>query len=150
LGDKSPFELEAGLFGDVPLQRRQGRGRVLAAQGKLAQLRARQAYMSDVIGAEVQDATSALVAAWQRDQTPQVEDDAADYYVTVGRSQHSAYEQNVGNSIRIMRSDGTLQDLSEVPEATAIASLTQRTSRPYICYPKEATALDVEVKKLST
>ena len=36
--NKTPFELEAGLFGEVPLQRRQARGKIHATNGKLAQI----------------------------------------------------------------------------------------------------------------
>jgi outer membrane protein TolC len=60
---KSPFELEAGVYGEVPLQRREARGKILAARGKLTQLTAKREFVVDKIVAEVQDALSALEAA---------------------------------------------------------------------------------------
>lgn len=62
-GDKSPFELEAGLYGEVPLQRRAARGKIRSVQGKLGQLRAKRRFVGDKITAEVRDAVSALQAA---------------------------------------------------------------------------------------
>ena len=66
IGDKSPFELEAGLFGELPLQRREAWGKIEAARGKLAQIRAKQEYVANKVTAEVQDAISALTAAADR------------------------------------------------------------------------------------
>ncbi len=60
--NKSPFELEAGLYGELPLQRRQARGKVTAAEGKLAQLRVKREFLTNKITAEVQKAVTALVA----------------------------------------------------------------------------------------
>ncbi|MBM4092877.1 MAG: TolC family protein, partial [Planctomycetes bacterium] len=60
---KNPFQLEAGVFGEVPLQRREARGKVAVARGKLAQLRAKRAFVANTITAQVQDAVSALEAA---------------------------------------------------------------------------------------
>ena len=64
--DKTPFELEAGLFGEMPLQRRAAQGEIQSAQGKLAKIAARRAFAADQIVAEVQDAYSALAAAGER------------------------------------------------------------------------------------
>ena len=60
---KNPFQLEAGVYGEVPLQRREARGKVAAARGKLAQLRAKREFVTNKIAAQVQDAVSALEAA---------------------------------------------------------------------------------------
>ncbi len=60
---KSPFTFEAGFLGEVPLQRREARGKLAAARGKLAQLRAKREFVANKIAAQVQDAVSALEAA---------------------------------------------------------------------------------------
>ncbi len=65
-GDKSPFQMEAGLLMDVPLQRREASGKIRAAQGKLAQLTAKRVFAVNKITIEVQDAMSALVTAHDR------------------------------------------------------------------------------------
>lgn len=64
--DKSPFELEAGILAEVPLQRREGAGKIEIAEAKLRQIEAKRRFMRDKIVAEVQDAVSALNLAAQR------------------------------------------------------------------------------------
>ena len=61
--DKSPFELEAGLYGEVPLQRRQARGKIRATNAKLAQIAVKREFVVNKITTAVQDAVSALLAA---------------------------------------------------------------------------------------
>jgi outer membrane protein TolC len=65
-GDKEPFELEAALYGEMPLQRREGHGKMQAAEGKLAQLTAKRQFVADKITAEVQDSYSGMQTAAQR------------------------------------------------------------------------------------
>jgi outer membrane protein TolC len=64
--DKTPFELEAGLLFDVPLQRNKAQGKIQAARGKLNQLTLKQQFTVNKIVAEVQDAQLARVAAFDR------------------------------------------------------------------------------------
>lgn len=61
--DKSEFELEAGLFLDVPLQRRKARGKMTAVEGKLGQIAAKARMTTDKITADVQAVYAALLAA---------------------------------------------------------------------------------------
>ncbi|MCA9269402.1 MAG: TolC family protein [Planctomycetales bacterium] len=65
-GDKTPFKLEAGLFGEVPLQRSEAHGKIHAVQAKLAQIDVKRGFLVDKVGAEVQDAVSAMTTAAQR------------------------------------------------------------------------------------
>ena len=65
-GDKTPFELEVGLYGEVPLQRREARGKVASAQSKLSQIDVKRQFVTNKVTALVQDAVSALTAAQQR------------------------------------------------------------------------------------
>lgn len=60
--DKSPFELEAGILLEVPLERRAARGKLLEARGKLAQIAAKRELAEQTIAAEVQSARAALAA----------------------------------------------------------------------------------------
>ena len=64
--DKSPFELEAGLFADVPLQRRKAHGKLAAIEAKLAQLQAKRQLTTDKIAVEVRNAYVALDKAYQQ------------------------------------------------------------------------------------
>jgi cobalt-zinc-cadmium efflux system outer membrane protein len=57
---------EIGVTVDVPLQRRDARGRIAAARGQLTQLLAQESYARDEITAQVQDAASELDRTFQR------------------------------------------------------------------------------------
>lgn len=64
-GDKQPFELDAGVYFSVPVQRRKAWGKIASLEGKLAQLNAKRQFMSDKISVEVQAAIIALDTAYQ-------------------------------------------------------------------------------------
>lgn len=64
--DKSPFQLEAGLVAEVPLQRRIALGKVAANEAKLRQVRVKQEFLSDKVRVQVQDAVSAVNRAVER------------------------------------------------------------------------------------
>ena len=66
LGDKTPFELEAGLYLDVPLQRRAASGQLRTAEAELAQWRAEERYAGDNIAAKTRDSILALQAMYER------------------------------------------------------------------------------------
>ncbi len=59
--DKSQFEVEAGIYFEVPVQQRKGRGKMHAVQAKMAQLGAKRRLVSDKIAAEVQAAYAGLI-----------------------------------------------------------------------------------------
>ena len=59
--DKSEFELEAGLFFEIPVERRKGRGKMQAVQGKMAQVTAKRRLVQDKISAEVQAVYAGLM-----------------------------------------------------------------------------------------
>ncbi|MEZ6057410.1 MAG: TolC family protein [Planctomycetaceae bacterium] len=61
--DKSRFEFEAGLYLDVPIQRRKAQGKITALEGKLAQLAAKRRMVADKISVDVQYAAIAIEAA---------------------------------------------------------------------------------------
>lgn len=64
--DKTPFELQLGVVAEVPVQRREGLGKIQTAQGKLTQIDSKIRFTSDKIRAEIQDAASAVNAALQQ------------------------------------------------------------------------------------
>jgi outer membrane protein TolC len=61
IDNKGPFELEAGLYGEVPLQRREACGKIEVARGKLAQLRAKREFVANKITAEALRAAEARI-----------------------------------------------------------------------------------------
>lgn len=64
--DKSPFDLEIGLFGEVPLQRREAEGKLRMIEAKLAELNQKMRMASDTITAEVQAAYAAVIAEYEQ------------------------------------------------------------------------------------
>ena len=64
--DKSPYEGEASLYFDVPMQRRKANGKITELQAKLAQLAAKRRITADKISVDVQMAHAALKSAWEQ------------------------------------------------------------------------------------
>ena len=64
--DKSQFELEAGIFFDFKLQRREAIGRSQIANAKLIQISAKRQFAQDKISAEVSAAYAIVLAAYER------------------------------------------------------------------------------------
>ena len=63
--DKSRFELEFGVQGELPIQRRKARGKIQSTNAKLAQIQQKLRWQQDKIGAELQTARNALDLASQ-------------------------------------------------------------------------------------
>ncbi|MGE0529555.1 MAG: TolC family protein, partial [Bdellovibrionales bacterium] len=55
----------AGVILDVPLQRRQAKGKILSTQASVAQINAQERFARDQISAQVQDVISALTRAYE-------------------------------------------------------------------------------------
>jgi outer membrane protein TolC len=64
--DKSPLDLEAGLYLDVPVQRRKALGKITAVEAKLQQIAAKRRMTQDKISVEVQMAYAALAASFKQ------------------------------------------------------------------------------------
>jgi len=90
IDNKGPFELEAGLYGEVPLQRREAAGKIETIRAKLAQLRAKREFVANKIVAEVQDSVSALQAAEARIDRAGTNLQLADETLRLGRVQFDA------------------------------------------------------------
>ncbi|QDU92514.1 TolC family protein [Lignipirellula cremea] len=93
--DKTPFELEAGLYGELPIQRREAQGKINAARGKLNQLTAKRQFVLDKTAAAVQDAVSALAAAAARIQRAELNVKLAKETLVLGRLQFDAGDINL-------------------------------------------------------
>ena len=68
INDKGPFVLEAGLTLEVPIQRRKGRGKLTALEGKLTQNAEKQLYSQNKITSETQSIGVELSAAYEHYQ----------------------------------------------------------------------------------
>ncbi len=64
--DKSPFQLEAGVFVNVPVQRRKALGKIAAVEGKMQQLTAKRRMTEDKIRVDVQTVYAGMRAAYER------------------------------------------------------------------------------------
>jgi outer membrane protein TolC len=87
IDNKGPLELEAGLYGEVPLQRREAKGKIETTRAKLAQIRAKREFAANKITAEVQDAVSALRAAEARTNRAGINLQLADETLDMARAQ---------------------------------------------------------------
>lgn len=88
--DKTPFEMEAGLLAEVPLQRREARGKFRAAQGKQAQLLAKREFVYNKITTGMQDAYSAILNAHDRYEQARINKRLALRSLEIGRQQFQA------------------------------------------------------------
>jgi HD superfamily phosphohydrolase len=84
------------------------------------------------------------VAAWLRENGLALDrsrhasfEEAARYYLTLGRSRHSTYRPGGGEAIGILGRGGQVRELSEVADTSALTALSERVVKPYLCYPKE-------------
>jgi len=66
--DKSPLALEAGVYVDVPMQRRKARGKIIALEAKMQQLNAKLRMTEDKIKVDVQSVYAALISAFEQVQ----------------------------------------------------------------------------------
>lgn len=64
-GDKTPYQMEAGVTFSTPIQFRKARGKLQALEGKLAQNSAKRQYVQDKIGVEVRSAIVAIDTAYR-------------------------------------------------------------------------------------
>ncbi len=66
--DKGPFNLDASVFVDVPIQRRKARGKIQSIQSKVSQLSAKRSLAQDKIVADLQSAYASLTTAYEQVQ----------------------------------------------------------------------------------
>ncbi|WP_197442223.1 TolC family protein [Thalassoglobus polymorphus] len=64
--DKGPFQLDASLFVNVPLQRRKAKGKIHQIESKVSQLNAKRRLTEDNIVADVQSAYASLTTAFEQ------------------------------------------------------------------------------------
>lgn len=93
--DKSEFELEAGVFVDVPVQRRKAHGKMQVARSKLAQISAKRQFTEDKIVAEIQSAFAALEGAFDRLERARESVRLAEYMAEVERRKFDLGESDL-------------------------------------------------------
>ncbi|MDZ4784408.1 MAG: TolC family protein [Planctomycetia bacterium] len=93
--DKSQYELEAGLFLDVPVQRRKARGKMTAVGSKLGQLAAKRRMTADKISTDVMAVYAALVAAYQQIERAHESAELADRLAEIERRKFELGESDL-------------------------------------------------------
>jgi outer membrane protein TolC len=93
--DKSPFELEASLLVDVPLQRRKAKGKLTSLDSKRAQVVGKRRLAEDKIRTDIAVAFEAVKAAYERVQRTAEARDLADYMADVERQKFRAGESDL-------------------------------------------------------
>ena len=77
LGDKTPFELEAGVVGGVPIQRSKARGKIEQSIAKIEMLQQNRRFQTDKILVELQNAQAGLFASLESIRQAQAALDAS-------------------------------------------------------------------------
>ena len=68
--------------------------------------------------------------------SPSEASELIEHYLFFSVAQHVSYEHD-NDPINVIHHDETLSELSTTTDTGAITALTQRVSKPYVCYPKE-------------
>ena len=123
--DKSPFELEAGIFVDVPLQRRTARGKLQVANAKMSQLAAKRRFVEEKVRAEVQSIDAAANAAFERIDKARESKRLAEYMAEVERRKFELGESDLLSVV--LREQYAI----EAAEAEADALLEYFTARAF-------------------
>lgn len=101
----------------------------------------RVTFLSEPPSEEQLQRWRAQVARWLRTKglagNTESAREAAHYYLMLGRSRHSAYHRERSEAIGIIGRDGQVRELSEMADTAALTALSERVTKPYLCYPKE-------------
>jgi outer membrane protein TolC len=93
--DKSPFELEAAVLVDVPLQRRKARGKLTSLEAKRGQIAQKLQLTTDKVRTEIDIAFAALTAAYERVQRTAEARKLAEFMAEVEREMLGAGASNL-------------------------------------------------------
>lgn len=96
--DKGPFELDASVFVEVPLQRRKARGKMQAVRGKIAQLNAKRRLTSDKIVTDVQRAYAGLASAYEQVQQAR---EAVEYAEDLARRERLNFDEGASDLLKV-------------------------------------------------
>jgi outer membrane protein TolC len=123
-GDKTPFQLQAGLYFEVPLERNKAQGKIRELSGKLAQIAAKRRLLENKITIEVQDALSALATSHTRYLRARENTELAWQLVTAERQRFESQDSDLfrvalQETAAIEASLGEIDALSEFFKAQA-------------------------------
>ena len=96
--DKGPFQLDAMLYVDVPIERRKARGKIQSVSGKISQLNAKRKLTEEKIIAEVEYAYAGLIGAYK--QAYQAEQ-AVGYAEDLARRERRNFEEGLSDLLKV-------------------------------------------------
>lgn len=96
--DKGPFELDALLLVDVPIERRKARGKMQSVTGKISQLIAKRKLTEEKIVADVESAYAGLIGAYK--QSEQAEK-AVEYAEDLARRERQNFEEGLSDLLKV-------------------------------------------------
>jgi len=96
--DKGPFELDALLFVDVPIERRKARGKIQSVSGKLAQVSAKRRLTEEKIVAEVESAYAGLIGAYKQAQQAA---EAVGYAKDLARIERENFDEGISDLLKV-------------------------------------------------
>ncbi|WP_298859985.1 TolC family protein [uncultured Gimesia sp.] len=96
--DKGPFELDALLFVDVPIERRKARGKIQSVSGKIAQLNAKRKLTEEKIVADVESAYAGLIGAFKQAQQAEK---AVGYAEDLARRERQNFEEGLSDLLKV-------------------------------------------------
>ncbi|WP_417377699.1 TolC family protein [Gimesia sp.] len=96
--DKGPFELDALLLMEVPLERRKARGKIQKVSGKISQLSAKRKLTEEKIVAEVEFAYAGLIGAYKQAQQAE---QAVGYAEDLARRERRNFEEGLSDLLKV-------------------------------------------------
>lgn len=95
---KGPFELDAHVLVEVPLERRKARGKMQSVSGKLSQLNAKRKLTEEKIIAEVESAYAGLIGAYKQAQQAE---QAVGYAEDLARRERRNFEEGLSDLLKV-------------------------------------------------
>ncbi|QDV17210.1 Outer membrane efflux protein [Gimesia panareensis] len=95
---KGPFELDAHLLVEVPLERRKARGKMQSVGGKISQLTAKRKLTEEKIIAEVESAYAGLIGAYKQAQQAE---QAVGYAEDLARRERRNFEEGLSDLLKV-------------------------------------------------
>lgn len=125
--DKGPFELDAALLVDVPLQRRKARGKIQSLSAKLRQLQAKRRITEDKIVTDVQAAYAGWASALE--QVVQTEQAVA-YSEDLARRERRNFELGASDLLKVtLREQYAVESAEKAVDALLLYHLARADYR---------------------
>ncbi|QDT95936.1 TolC family protein [Gimesia aquarii] len=127
INDKGPFELDALLLIEVPVERRKARGKLMAIEGKLSQLNAKRQLTEEKIIADVESAYAGLSGAFEQAKQAQ---QAVEYAEDLARRERVNFEEGLSDLLKVtLREQYAVESAEKAVDAKLLYFLEQADYR---------------------